>query len=43
MKTLNALLVALLMSTLVAGAAVAGQEERSEQQEFEDRYASDGD
>lgn len=43
MKTLNGLLVAFLMSALVAGAAVAAQEERSEQLEFEDRYIADGD
>ena len=43
MKVFNALLAAILMSALVAGAAVAGQEERNEQQEFADRYSTDGD
>jgi hypothetical protein len=44
MKTLNLLLVGILMSALLAGAAAAGQDERSDQQEFEDNYnVNDGD
>lgn len=43
MRKLNALVVAVLMSALATGIAIADQEERDTQVEFEDKYINDGD
>ena len=43
MRKLNALVVAVLMSALATGIAIADKQERDTQVEFEDKYVNDGD